>query len=193
MALIKCPECGKDNVSSTAVSCPNCGFNVKQHLLQQYQAKQKRILDKRYNDIKQSIKPPLHPYHSLSVFIIGIILLLSWPLIAVATGSLWSCVLICIPSIIMIYIGADIYRKHKKEYDFAIKNFDAYALAKAKEIVNKQTHARSRQSKPRCPYCHSNNIHKISTVSRLLSTGFFGLGSGKIGKQWHCNNCGSDF
>jgi len=44
-----------------------------------------------------------------------------------------------------------------------------------------------------CPYCNSNNIYKISTVSRLLSTGLFGLGSGKIGKQWHCNNCGSDF
>lgn len=28
MALIKCPECNKD-VSSSALSCPNCGFDVK--------------------------------------------------------------------------------------------------------------------------------------------------------------------
>ena len=31
MALITCPECGKDNVSSAAHSCPNCGFPLKEH------------------------------------------------------------------------------------------------------------------------------------------------------------------
>lgn len=31
MALIKCPECGRENVSSTAESCPNCGYGVKAH------------------------------------------------------------------------------------------------------------------------------------------------------------------
>lgn len=29
MSLVKCPECGKNNVSDTATSCPRCGFNVK--------------------------------------------------------------------------------------------------------------------------------------------------------------------
>ena len=28
MALIKCPECGKD-VSDTANSCPHCGYNLR--------------------------------------------------------------------------------------------------------------------------------------------------------------------
>lgn len=31
MALVKCPECGKENVSSTATACPQCGFNIKKH------------------------------------------------------------------------------------------------------------------------------------------------------------------
>lgn len=31
MALIKCPECGRDNVSDSAVSCPNCGFNIREY------------------------------------------------------------------------------------------------------------------------------------------------------------------
>ena len=44
-----------------------------------------------------------------------------------------------------------------------------------------------------CPYCHSTNTKKISGTSRWLSTGLFGLSSKKIGKQWHCNDCGSDF
>lgn len=46
---------------------------------------------------------------------------------------------------------------------------------------------------PKCIYCQSTNIKKISGTTRLLSTGLFGLGSKKIGKQWHCNNCDSDF
>lgn len=44
-----------------------------------------------------------------------------------------------------------------------------------------------------CPYCKATNIRKIGIVSRSVSAGLFGLGSKKIGKQWHCNNCGSDF
>lgn len=44
-----------------------------------------------------------------------------------------------------------------------------------------------------CSYCGSSNVKKISFTSRTISTGLFGLGSKKIGKQWHCNNCGSDF
>lgn len=31
MALIKCPECGKENVSSSAISCPECGYGIKAH------------------------------------------------------------------------------------------------------------------------------------------------------------------
>ena len=31
MSLIKCPECGKDNVSNSANACPNCGFNIAQY------------------------------------------------------------------------------------------------------------------------------------------------------------------
>ena len=45
----------------------------------------------------------------------------------------------------------------------------------------------------KCPYCSSNNTSKISAASRVFSTGLFGLGSKKVGKQWHCNSCGSDF
>lgn len=44
-----------------------------------------------------------------------------------------------------------------------------------------------------CPYCHSTNTSKISAASRVFSTGIFGLGSKKVGKQWHCNKCEADF
>ena len=51
------------------------------------------------------------------------------------------------------------------------------------------------QSKPEvtCPYCHSTNTKKISTMSKAGSVALFGIFSQKVKKQWHCNGCGSDF
>lgn len=51
------------------------------------------------------------------------------------------------------------------------------------------------QEPPRiqCPYCKSYYTEKISTINRGASTVAFGLASSKIGKQWHCKNCNSDF
>lgn len=31
MALVKCPECGREKVSDTAEACPECGYGVKAH------------------------------------------------------------------------------------------------------------------------------------------------------------------
>jgi SOS response regulatory protein OraA/RecX len=31
MALVKCPECGRENVSDTAKCCPGCGYNLKNY------------------------------------------------------------------------------------------------------------------------------------------------------------------
>lgn len=31
MALVICPECGRENVSDTALSCPDCGYAIKEH------------------------------------------------------------------------------------------------------------------------------------------------------------------
>lgn len=45
-----------------------------------------------------------------------------------------------------------------------------------------------------CPYCHSTNTTKISTSSKVGKIALFGIFSiGKVTKQWHCNNCKSDF
>ncbi len=45
-----------------------------------------------------------------------------------------------------------------------------------------------------CPYCHSTNTKKISGISKAGSVALFGVfAAGKVSKQWHCNNCNSDF
>lgn len=45
-----------------------------------------------------------------------------------------------------------------------------------------------------CPYCKSTNTKKISGISKAGSIALWGVfAMGKAGKQWHCNNCKSDF
>ena len=65
----------------------------------------------------------------------------------------------------------------------------------APKMEEKESQPVSVSSTPKitCPYCKSTNTKKLSSLSRALSAGLFGLGSSKIGKQWHCNSCGSDF
>jgi ribosomal protein L37E len=43
MALINCPECGRENVSDTAESCPSCGFGVKAHFEKLRRDEQEKI------------------------------------------------------------------------------------------------------------------------------------------------------
>ena len=44
-----------------------------------------------------------------------------------------------------------------------------------------------------CSYCGSSNVRKIGLFNRAVSIELWGLASKKIGKQFHCNNCGADF
>lgn len=59
----------------------------------------------------------------------------------------------------------------------------AQANAQAQELLNKV----------HCPYCNSTNCKKISGVSKATSVAMFGIFSQNVKKQWHCNNCKSDF
>ena len=44
-----------------------------------------------------------------------------------------------------------------------------------------------------CPYCKSEDTMKISKVEKAVNTWLFGLFGTKRYKEWHCNNCNSDF
>ncbi len=46
---------------------------------------------------------------------------------------------------------------------------------------------------PRCLTCQSTNIKKISGISKAGSVALWGIFSQKVKKQWHCNNCGSEW
>ncbi len=44
-----------------------------------------------------------------------------------------------------------------------------------------------------CPYCNSVNTSRISTSAKAVNTVIFGIFGTKRHKQWHCNECNSDF
>ena len=44
-----------------------------------------------------------------------------------------------------------------------------------------------------CPYCKSGNTTKITATSKAVNTALFGFLGTKRHKQWHCNQCKSDF
>lgn len=70
------------------------------------------------------------------------------------------------------------------------------ALLKAEEIGKQQRAIQDFQyrNNAECPYCHSKNTKKISGLSKAGSVAMFGVFAvGKVSKQWHCNNCKSDF
>lgn len=45
-----------------------------------------------------------------------------------------------------------------------------------------------------CPYCHATNVKRITNTSKAAHTALFGIFSiSRNSKQWHCNQCNSDF
>lgn len=102
-----------------------------------------------------------------------------------------------------ILLSKKMKQKLLEELVFTSPNFDQYYFDNAINIKGlrdaefnaKMAHGKaileeqSRVSK--CPSCGSSNVSKIGTLNRMVSTGLFGLSSGKIGKTHKCNNCGT--
>ena len=59
--------------------------------------------------------------------------------------------------------------------------------------VSKNNQKKQAQTQVHCPFCNSTNVNKISGTKKAMSIIGWGIFSNKVGKQWHCNNCKSDF
>lgn len=103
-------------------------------------------------------------------------------------------------------IEAGIYKKQEPKehyYDQPVISREHLVNPWEQKGIERQQNLESRSAemfvssnvklKTTCPYCQSTDTKKISGGSRWLSTGLFGIASSKIGKQWHCNKCKSDF
>ena len=47
----------------------------------------------------------------------------------------------------------------------------------------------AQKHKPRCPFCNSENLTRITSFDRAVKAAIFGLLGNKRKYQWHCNNC----
>ena len=84
--------------------------------------------------------------------------------------------------------------KYKKIYEETHKPLSEQDV----DYSNPKTQTTQHQSAPQtnkiqCPYCKSINTKKITAMDRIGSNIMFGLFSKKRNKEWHCNECGSDF
>lgn len=201
MALIKCPECGREKVSDSAEMCPDCGYGIKAHF---QKIEQKRLLEQQKLERKKqheeaqrvrleeeqaeldTIKMPSKPSIVQNIFIFGIIfvpLMLLGLLIPYRIGF-WFFL------IFWLIVAFSSYNDNVKDYERAQQDFKKFQKEElSKRKIQLETEAYRQRNAPKCPMCGSTNIGKISPASRSLSIAAFGLASGKIGKQYKCNNC----
>lgn len=187
MSKIICPECGKV-ISSYADSCPDCGFPVEKYLKENHLD----IINKvcicpkcamiygGYGDDDTNTKP-------LNI-----------------KCRFCNCALICTD-----YTSEFLMEKAHKEYNLGIiidvakeygnNQFSEEAYQHRLDVIKKEnaeidrslkqrTHSYS--SIPHCPTCNSTNIKRISTASKAVGVGLFGLFSKTARSQFECKDCG---
>ena len=183
MALINCPECGKE-VSDKAEVCMNCGYAIKQYV-------KKKEYNEKYN---MYYCPKCGSFYCLE---------------REKTDSETCCNSCKVPiHEVPEKLGLTPYFDRKGDWNEAkqLRNsffeeyirkqpeFDEKAYRKV-HLLDDEKPAKSFSSStlrvgPNCPACGSTNTSKIGVLGRSTSIFAFGLASNKIGKNWKCHNCG---
>jgi DNA-directed RNA polymerase subunit RPC12/RpoP len=186
MALIKCPECGRENVSDSAESCPECGYNISQYIITLREKE-------RYNQKLASIPMPPKPKKEniwLKISIAMGVFIAFMGILGLVEPEEFSndariCIVIGVFCIaFFLYARESNYKVAMEKYTLAVTDFDIYK----KKMVEKQEEIERETIK--CPHCNSYNARKITTTDRIISTTIVGVASSKIGKQFECKNCG---
>lgn len=201
MALVKCPECGRERVSDSAQMCPDCGYAIKAHfqeieqknLLEQHKLEREKQYEeaKRMREEKEqaeldTIKMPSKPSIGQNLLIFGIVFvpfMLLGLLLPYGIGF-WFFM------IVWLIVAFSSYNDNVKDYERAQQDFKKFQKEElSKKKMQKEMEEYRQRNAPKCPMCASTNIEKISTTSRAVSVATVGLASGKIGKQYKCKNC----
>lgn len=170
MALIKCPECNKE-ISDKSKCCIHCGFPLNEI-----------SNDKNKNGL-----------FNLALTSSGNEPVKTIKIIRETTGFGLAEAKNVVDNAPCVFLKNLSYEKCKEiQSKFSVCGAiieivdDNYNVSDLKKDI-------SIQSQVRCPYCNSTNVKKISSTKKAMSIIGFGILSNKIGKQWHCNNCKSDF
>lgn len=85
----------------------------------------------------------------------------------------------------------DEQRKKRLDEQYG-KDSPAYQQAVVEQCIQADRDRKS-ENQVKCVYCNSTDTKKISTTSKVMNTAVFGIFGTKRHKQWHCNQCNSDF
>lgn len=156
MALIKCPECGKE-VSDKSKVCIHCGYPL---------VNLECVINGKIYDLS----------NAMAILLSGDILL--------GIKEIREKTLLELSDAKKL---ADEIRSTKQIPDTFVPKY----LPKTQEEVSKST---VNQQSITCPYCKSTDTKKITVTSKAIHTAVFGLFSlSRNSKNYHCNNCGSNF
>lgn len=161
MAMVKCPECGKD-ISSKADKCLNCGYNVMEYFEKLENEQRER---EEYNHRIESIKIP--PKHRVSWYIfcesMGFIILLAiWtsymsPKPPKSNEVIFSLVICVLFSVVFPIL---IYRAETKRYKKIQADINGYKMQQVKlQVEYENLRENKQQIVPlKCITCGSKNI-----------------------------------
>lgn len=203
--LIKCPECSKE-FSDKADKCPNCGIFTKDalDLIAKIKAEEKKKEEELKNNKIFDYYGTKYDFSGMYKKYIGIYYhedgsrkplngITEKPLLEAFYKELMAYV----PSLTReeaMRIEDYFLRKKAIPFSMDVVNERADRIDKGvKKLQAEMDQKIAAKSNAKCPYCNSTNTKKISTLSRMGSFATFGFAGKKIGKQWHCNNCKSDF
>lgn len=215
MALISCPECGRENVSDSAEACPNCGYGIKAHFdkikmeeeekerarrleeekekakIEEQKREEERIKNVPSYDKKQLTTPIIILIISAIFLIAGI----AFVALSLQGATLWFLGGFCLLyGVGFCFVGIYIFSKRLKIYNLSKNNLEAYQ----KQVIERQNAAKAMSTaneatRPECPYCHSHQTYKITSADKAMNIALFGVFGQKRKYQWHCNKCKSDF
>lgn len=223
MALVKCPECGREKVSDSAEACPECGYGIKAYFekirKEEEREKQRIYAEKRKQEQKlkekekseqriKSVPKPEKPVFSRGLIIYMICASLFFGLIIASSPNKettnWTGAIVEI--LVIVFLPAVIYyccfySKKWHMYQLSMSDFEEYQRQIVKEedeqlaqaIERGKARAKAEAMQPECPYCHSHNTSKITTTAKAVNVAMFGVLGQKRKYQWHCNNCKSNF
>lgn len=225
MALIKCPECGRENVSSSAVACPDCGFGIREYSEQlEYENHRKNVIvcpycgnitgfptsnvgSKEYESMQCSRckNQMVHIDFTVDEFVKTV----NYDAVGMASED------------VTVFHKASEKLDYKELERLRNKIFYEYvepmgklekdtkhykwSLVEIGEMDSEEYHnliissprnfspVQPKENTPKCPYCGSTDLKKLSSLDRGLSTFMWGLGSNKIGKTYECRKCKSTF
>lgn len=212
------PECGKVDVSDTASSCPNCGFNIAEYMefIRKKEAdKQSAVREIMLNsyteeDIERHLARQFPDILKVSIvsILIGVSGTICLILALAIDINLIFLALLSLGISYACYRSQDATREVRdntrkqlnEKYRTDIKNPQERREVLLVEIekyfsdpegYDKQYILDTNLAKvmPKCPLCGSRSIGRIDTVGRIVSVSIFGLASNKIGKNMACKTC----